>query len=107
MTKKKNDNWRYDFVGVDMWKLDKAAQGQEDALINRIDNSLLEEVDNSDLHKAIESLEPKLREIVWSLYFEGETLKSYGEKKGYSKQYSHQLRNKAIAKLREVMSNDN
>lgn len=97
----KNDNWRYDYIGDATWKLDRGAKHFDE--VEMLCTSLDGEIDNRELYDAMEKLEPRYKDILWELFFEGETLKSYGLKNGYTKQYSHQLRNKAIAALRELM----
>ena len=101
----KKDAWRYDYIGDATWKLDRGqAQKSYDEVALFSNGEASEgESDNRELYDAMEKLEPRYKDIIWNLFFEGETLKSYGEKNGYTKQYSHQLRNKAIAALRELM----
>ncbi len=52
------------------------------------------------LHKAVDSLPPELREVIREYYFKGLSYKQIGERHGCSIEYTRQLRNQALRKLR-------
>ena len=52
------------------------------------------------ISKALEELNPKERELINAIYFEGKTLEQYGSELGVSKQTIHQRRNRILRILK-------
>ena len=112
--KELKDDWRYSYVGEDDWIIENFfSYDPEDEIIKALDNEEVKEVKqaltsesnqlNDELHKAIESLPERYREIVWDYYFNGKSYSVIGRENNYTKQYAFQELQKALEMLRELM----
>jgi len=101
------DNWRYDYIGDDLWKLENHLHySPEEQYIARLDGE--EQFTSSDfhsdeLHKAIDLLPDRYRSIIWDYHFEGKSFGRIGRDNGYTKQYAFQEYTKALDLLKELL----
>lgn len=106
--KELKDNWRYDFIGEDTWKLENHLNySPEEQYISSLDGEeteLSSSMFHSDeLHKAIDRLPERYRSILWAYHFEGKSFGRIGRENGYTKQYAFQEYTKALELMKELL----
>ncbi len=108
------DQWRYTYIGENDWIIDNYhSYNPEDDMIEALDSKDADQVieqlsesnfgENFNLHECLDLLPERYRTILWDFYFEGLTDREIGEKRGYSKQYAHQERNKAMKLIKDLI----
>ena len=81
------DNWRFNYVGADTWKLDQGHHtNPEDEWIAKIDGEV-EEQEKIDVHAVLAQLPERYKSLLWKYYWEGKTMKQIGDERGVSKAY--------------------
>jgi RNA polymerase sigma factor (sigma-70 family) len=99
----KLSNWRY--VPHTDGLLDRLTlYNPEDDIIDRIDGVQEDKQYTEELHKAIELLPEIEKETIWKHIFEGKSFSTIGEERLMSKQAVHQVYQKSIKKLKEILN---
>lgn len=112
--KELKDDWRYSYVGEDDWIIESFfAYDPEDEIIDALDKEEVKELSlaltskeedlNEELHKALDKVPERYRNLIWDYYFDGKSYSQIGEDNGYSKQYAFQEVQKALELLKEIM----
>ena len=97
------DKWRYVFLPD--WALEEMMcnEGEEEAMIDRLDGTV-EEEEEFDAYSILSSLSDKEAKIVQCILYDGKTFAATGIEMSLSKQRVHQIFKGALAKLKGVLN---